>query len=118
MAATSSGIPRVAGDGAVREVMRGLRRVLRARRADEARHHAIDGDAVAAKVMRERAGETDDAGLGGDDMGAVLGAAMGAEAADVDDGAPPRSFAAPARQALAVWKAPSRVTSMISRQSA
>ena len=41
----------------------------------------------AAKIVRERAGETDQAGFRGQHMGAVFRADMRAHAADIDDGA-------------------------------
>ena len=63
-------------DRAMGEMMRGLRPVLRARRADQAGHHTIDGDAVLRQIMRQRAGKTDQPGLGGDHMRAMSGAGV------------------------------------------
>ncbi len=59
----------------------------RARRADQAGHHAVHRDIVAGEIVRERAREADQPGLGGDHVRAVLGAGMRREAADIDDGA-------------------------------
>src|SRR6266480_3025471 len=74
------------GDGSVREVMRGFRLVLRARRADQARHDAIDGDAVGSEIMGERAGEAYDSCFRRHHMGAIGCARMRAQPADIDDG--------------------------------
>src|SRR5690242_3989045 len=56
------------------------------RRPDQARNHAIDGDAVRSKVMGERPGEADDAGLCCHYMGAVACPGMCAQAPDIDNG--------------------------------
>ena len=48
-------------------MMRRLR-VRLARRLDQAGRHAVDGDLRRAQIVRQRAGEADQAGLGGDDV--------------------------------------------------
>ena len=50
--------------------------------------------------MGERAGEADDAGLGRHHMGAIAGAGMRAQAADIDDGPCPARFQKRGRQAF------------------
>src|SRR5580704_5933573 len=67
----------------MREVM--LRLGASARRADEPGRDEIRCDVILRQVMRERTGETGEAGLGGDDVGAMLRPGIGAQAADVDD---------------------------------
>jgi hypothetical protein len=52
-----------ARDRAMGQMVRRFRPVLRPRRADQAGDHAIDGDAVGCEIMRQRAGEADDARL-------------------------------------------------------
>ena len=90
------GAPLFTANGAVRQVMGRFRLVLWTRRADQAGNNAIDGDAVGREIMGECAGEADDAGFCRHHMGAIRGARMRAQAADIDDGARRRTGAAPA----------------------
>src|SRR5882724_11352239 len=79
----------LARQGPMREVMRRFWLALRARRTDQSGNHAVHGDTVVGKIVGQSAGEADNAGLGCDDMGAVAGARMRAEATDIDDGSLP-----------------------------
>jgi hypothetical protein len=53
---------------------------------DQTRRLAVDRDLVGGEFVRERPREPNKAGLGRHDVGALLGAGVTADAADVDDG--------------------------------
>src|SRR3979490_3517168 len=67
-------------------MMRGLRFVFRARRADQPGNDAVYGDAVVGKIIRKRAGEAENSRLRGKNMGAVFRTRMRAQPPDADDG--------------------------------
>src|ERR1700682_2440747 len=67
-------------------MMRGLRFVFRARRADQSGNDAVYSDVVAGKVIRKRAGEADNSRFRGHNMGAVFRTGMRAQSPDADDG--------------------------------
>ena len=59
-----------------------------AHRVDHARHHAIDGDAGKAELLRKPLGEADQPRFGGADMGALRHAHMRGDAAHIHDPPP------------------------------
>ena len=84
-AAMSPGSPRRPISGLHTRVVLRLGLARRPRRRHHAGHHRVDRDLVRGELVRERAGEADEAGLGGDDVRAARRAGVGGEAADIDD---------------------------------